>query len=217
MAVIGSRNDYGTFAIQLETGHHMRITGGPSRGRKITGPGGRENRDLRPPLVRMRKSLFSQIQNDLPGSRVLDLFAGTGTFGLEALSQGAREVLFVEKDPRTAQILERNIRDLGFRHQSRVVVADALSTVSGHHLPKTGAFEIVFIDPPFRFFESAEGTGEFRQKFVALMRSNFLDEQALVILRVPRRALETLELSPNKSKVYGRSVVAFFSKDEWEQ
>jgi 16S rRNA (guanine966-N2)-methyltransferase len=160
----------------------------------------------------MRQSLFSQLQGDMPGSRVLDLFAGTGAFGLEALSQGAREVVFVEQDRQTALILERNIRNLGFRHQSTVVVADALSSEALDTLPITETFSLVFVDPPFRIFENAEQTRDFGQQISSLLARDFLTDDSMMILRMPRRALENLGVSPMKSKVYGRSIIAFFSR-----
>jgi len=190
----------------------MRITGGPSRGRKIRRPGKAGNRDLRPPLVRMRKSIFSQLEATVPQSRILDLFAGTGSFGLEALSQGAREAVFVERDRSTAKVLEQNIRNLGFRHQSRVVVSDALSEWTLESLEDLPPFDVVFMDPPFRLFKTESEITRLKERLEAILHGPLLNVEGILVLRLPKRLDEVLCTSAAKTRVYGRSAVAFFDK-----
>lgn len=101
---------------------------------------------LRPTSDRARESLFNWLQPVLPGARVLDLFAGSGALGLEALSRGAREAVMVERDLGAADALQASVDRLDARDVATVVRADALPWL---RLPVLGRFDIVFVDPPF--------------------------------------------------------------------
>ncbi len=121
----------------------LRIIGGDYRRRLLPvldSPG------LRPTPDRVRETLFNWLTADLPGARVLDLFAGTGALGLEALSRGARQASFVERDPRVARQLEENLATLQADERGRVIVGDALAFLAGPPTPCS----LVFLDPPFR-------------------------------------------------------------------
>ncbi len=119
----------------------MRIIGGEHGGRRLRFP---DAEGLRPTADRVRETLFNWLQPRLPGGRCLDLFAGSGALGLEAASRGAGEVVMVERAPRVAEQLRRNVELLGLA-QVRVIQADALGWLSGDPLP----FDILFLDPPF--------------------------------------------------------------------
>lgn len=126
----------------------VRIIGGAWRGRRVTvvdAPG------LRPTGDRVRETLFNWLAPVLPGMRCLDLFAGTGALGLEALSRGAEEVCFVERQAAVGRALEESLRRLGSAN-GRVVTADALRFLSGPPQP----FDLVFLDPPFGDFDIGE-------------------------------------------------------------
>ncbi len=101
---------------------------------------------LRPTPDRVRETLFNWLQPALPGARVLDLFAGSGALGLEALSRGAREAWLVEQDPGQAESLRETVARLHAGDQAHVVRADALAWLRA---PMQGQFDIVFMDPPF--------------------------------------------------------------------
>lgn len=103
---------------------------------------------LRPTPDRVRETLFNWLALDMPGARVLDLFAGTGALGLEALSRGAASAVFVERDPRVAQSLVANLELLGAALRGRVQAADALAFLASP-LPAS-PFTLAFLDPPFR-------------------------------------------------------------------
>lgn len=120
----------------------MRIIGGSWRGRRIAIPKGTA---VRPTPDRVRETVFNWLAPELPGTLCLDLFAGTGAFGLEALSRGAREAWFVERDVALARALRSSIDTLGA--SARVVQADVLSVLRG---PAQRAFDVVFLDPPYR-------------------------------------------------------------------
>lgn len=121
----------------------VRIIGGRWRGTRLPVP---DLPGLRPTSDRARETLFNWLQSVLPGARVLDLFAGSGALGLEALSRGAREALLVERDPGLAESLRATIERLHAGDEAKPVRADALSLLRA---PLQGRFDIVFVDPPF--------------------------------------------------------------------
>lgn len=100
---------------------------------------------LRPTSERVRETLFNWLAPCIEGARCLDLFAGTGALGLEALSRGAREAVFVERSPLAADTLRRNIDELGTGNAT-VITGDALAYLASGI---EGEFDIVFLDPPF--------------------------------------------------------------------
>jgi 16S rRNA (guanine966-N2)-methyltransferase len=119
----------------------LRIIGGEWRGRKIRFP---PVAAIRPTPDRVRETLFNWLQGVTPGSRCLDLYAGSGALGLEALSRGAREVVFVDVEPAVKRHLDEMLKLLSC-DRGRVVQADALS-----FLPQPGElFDVIFLDPPF--------------------------------------------------------------------
>ena len=119
----------------------MRIIGGAWRGRRIRFPSVAE---LRPTPDRVRETLFNWLQGVIGDARCLDLFAGSGALGLEALSRGAREVVFVEHATEVAQALRASLATLGGT-AARVVGGDAFRFLAGSARP----FDVVFLDPPF--------------------------------------------------------------------
>lgn len=118
----------------------MRIIGGRWRGTKLAVP---DRPGLRPSSDRVRETLFNWLMPVLPGARVLDLFAGTGVLGLEALSRGAAQAVLVERDPGLAVALREAAAKLSA--PAEVHAADALAWLSGRH----DTFDLVFLDPPF--------------------------------------------------------------------
>ncbi|WP_027330055.1 16S rRNA (guanine(966)-N(2))-methyltransferase RsmD [Marinimicrobium agarilyticum] len=121
----------------------LRIIGGRWRGRKLSFPA---VEGLRPTGDRIRETLFNWLAPYLPDSRCLDLFAGSGALGLEALSRGAAEVVLLERDPGAARGLKQNLATLDSA-DGRVTEGDSLKWLANE--PAT-AFDMVFIDPPFQ-------------------------------------------------------------------
>ncbi len=119
----------------------LRIIGGEWRGRKIRFP---PVAAIRPTPDRVRETVFNWLQGVTPGSHCLDLYAGSGALGLEALSRGAREAVFVDVEPAVARHLQELLRELGCE-RGRVVQADACSFLDQVAVP----FDIIFLDPPF--------------------------------------------------------------------
>jgi 16S rRNA (guanine966-N2)-methyltransferase len=118
----------------------VRIIAGTWRGRKLSFPRGT---DVRPTPDRVRETLFNWLSGHLDAARCLDLYAGTGALGLEALSRGAREVVLVERDRALAAALQANVRLLGAN--AEVVVSDAERFLDRQPAP----FDVVFLDPPY--------------------------------------------------------------------
>ena len=121
-----------------------RIIGGSLRGSKLPF---KENRSIRPTEGKTKETLFNWLLNDLEGKTCLDMFAGTGSLGIEALSRGAKEVVFVEKQKKLADSLKTNLKRLQVYSSSQVLNANAFS-IDFDNLPYK--FDILFIDPPFR-------------------------------------------------------------------
>ncbi len=120
----------------------VRIIGGDWRGTRLPVA----DRDgLRPTADRVRETLFNWLQPVLPGARVLDLFAGTGALGFEAVSRGAREAVLVERDPQLAEGLRQLAAKLPGGERAQVVCADALAWLR----TAPGGFDLAFVDPPF--------------------------------------------------------------------
>jgi 16S rRNA (guanine966-N2)-methyltransferase len=121
----------------------VRIIAGEWRARKLEAPAGRTTR---PTTDRAREAWMSVLHPSLPDARVLDLFAGSGALGLEALSRGAAEATFVENDPRAIAALRKNLVTLGATDRATIVRADAVRFVK---TLTAGAFDIAFADPPY--------------------------------------------------------------------
>ena len=119
----------------------MRVITGKARGRKLREPAGM---NIRPTTDMVKESVFNIIQFKTEGARVLDLFAGTGQLGIEALSRGAEECVFVDKSEEALKLVRENLKITGLEDRARVVRGDSLS-----YLRSGEKFDIVFVDPPY--------------------------------------------------------------------
>jgi 16S rRNA (guanine966-N2)-methyltransferase len=117
----------------------LRVVAGQFKGRRLQAPRGTRTR---PTADRVREALFSML-GDVTGARVLDLYAGSGALGIEALSRGAASAVFVERDPQAVAAIERNLAAVGV--EAVVVRQDTLRYLAG----ADGPFELVFCDPPY--------------------------------------------------------------------
>ena len=119
----------------------MRVITGTARGRRLKELLGMETR---PTTDKVKESLFSIIQFDIEGRRVLDLFAGTGQLGIEALSRGAAEAVFVDRRPDAVRLVQENLALCGFTDRARVKSGDVLA-----YLKSGEKFDLIFLDPPY--------------------------------------------------------------------
>jgi 16S rRNA (guanine(966)-N(2))-methyltransferase RsmD len=117
----------------------MRIISGTSKGRKLVAP---RNYSLRPTSDRVKESIFNILQDEIEGKVVLDLFAGTGNLGIEALSRGAKKTIFVEKGRQALRLIQRNLTQFGLEERSEILPKDANQAIGilkqrGEPLPPT--------------------------------------------------------------------------------
>jgi len=186
----------------------MRVTGGKYRGMKLTGP---SHHGLRPMMDRIREALFNILAGFFVGGSVLDLFAGSGSLGIEALSRGAESVLFVEKDPRSLRVLRQNLRALQERGDwdgkegIRVRPGDVF-----HVLPRLQGegekFDLIFADPPFpadlwvKILEAVDG-------------NQVLAEDGLLVMQVRRDRIlpeRVGDLARRERRIYGETSLEFW-------
>jgi 16S rRNA (guanine966-N2)-methyltransferase len=123
----------------------MRIISGISKGRKLAPVHGR---GIRPTSDRVKESIFNILGGDLEGKVVLDLFAGTGNLGIEALSRGARRVLFVERGRQALYLIERNLSQCGMADRSEILPKDAMRAI-GVLNQRGEVFDLILMDPPY--------------------------------------------------------------------
>lgn len=128
----------------------MRIIAGQRRGHKFDGP--RPSTDIRPTSDLVRESLFNIVGALMPGRVAVDLFAGTGAIGLEALSRGAVRAVFVERDRESVSLIHRNIATLRYEDRAQVRLADAYRWARSYQ-PADPTPLAVFLDPPYREYE----------------------------------------------------------------
>ncbi len=125
----------------------MRVIAGTAKGRRLRVPAGLH---VRPSGARLRESAFGILEHRgaIEGARVLDLFAGTGALGIEALSRGAVSLVAVEQDRAVAKLLQSNVEHAGFTDRTRVLLQSAERAVA--QLPAGESFDLVLLDPPYR-------------------------------------------------------------------
>ncbi|MBI2408197.1 MAG: 16S rRNA (guanine(966)-N(2))-methyltransferase RsmD [Gemmatimonadetes bacterium] len=169
----------------------MRVIAGEWRGRPLVAPAGRSTR---PTTDRAREAWMSIIHPGLVGARVLDLFAGSGALGLEALSRGAAEATFVEDDPRALTALRKNVAALGAADRVTIVRADAVRFVKSLD---AGAFDIAFADPPYE------------KGLATAVAERWLDAPFAHILGVEHSPREPLPQGAD-SRRYGDTAITFY-------
>jgi 16S rRNA (guanine966-N2)-methyltransferase len=172
----------------------MRVVAGAHRGRTLRAPPGT---GTRPTADRVREALFSILGPVVDGARVLDLFAGSGALGIEALSRGAASATFVERDRRAAAAIRANLE--GLDADARVVVRDALAWLKSP--PPGAAFGLVFADPPY---DSAP-------RLAAALAERLppvVSEEALIVIESDKRNPLLLELPLADERSYGNTRIA---------
>jgi len=123
----------------------MRIISGTSKGRKLVTL---KSPSLRPTSDRVKESIFNILREEIEGGMVLDLFAGTGNLGIEALSRGAKKVIFVEKGRHALGLIQRNLAQFGLEEQSEILPTDANRAI-GILKQRGKTFDLIFMDPPY--------------------------------------------------------------------
>lgn len=150
----------------------MRVIAGKYKGRKLQSP---ENYDIRPTTDKAKEALFSILTEEIAGARVLDLFAGTGALGIEALSRGASECVFADSSRTSLRLIRGNLEHCGIGGEAKVMSGDFRKVLGGLY----GTFDIILLDPPYNkgLLEDA----------IELIRSQELLEDGGVIVCEHRR------------------------------
>jgi 16S rRNA (guanine966-N2)-methyltransferase len=172
----------------------VRIVAGRWRGRRISAPKGNS---VRPTLDRVREAWMSILQLDLPNSRVLDLYSGSGALGLEALSRGASSADFVEKDSKSLSALEQNIELLGAGDIATIYRTSALSFASelGDY-----DYDVVFADPPY-------ASGDSRK-----LATRWIERPFSRILSVEHAATDAMP-DGGVTRKYGSTAITFYRSE----
>lgn len=159
----------------------MRITGGEFGGRVLKTPRGDH---VRPTQDMVREALFSMLMADVPGARFLDLFAGTGSVGIEAMSRGASEVYWIEGDRGVAKTTLRNVSEIvGSDAEFRVVCSDVMRWIRS--VGRNMAFDIVFADPPYADAKQDGCDGGLVALADALAKGDVIARDGLLITEMP--------------------------------
>jgi 16S rRNA (guanine966-N2)-methyltransferase len=182
----------------------MRIVGGSWRGRRLSAPAGQHTR---PTADRVRQALFDMLlhapwggRQVLDGAVVLDVFAGTGALGLEALSRGAAEACFIENDPAALRILRANVAACGASQRAAVLSADALKLPPATARPAAG---LVFLDPPY-------GHDLVPRAVHHLRRTAHIAANAMIIAEIGREDVLNSECNLLAERTYGAARVTVF-------
>jgi 16S rRNA (guanine966-N2)-methyltransferase len=180
----------------------MRIIAGEFRGRKLLPP---EGDVTRPITDRVKQSLFDILTPQIEGSQVYDVFAGTGSMGLECLSRGAAKATFFEADFSALKRLAKNIETLAVKDQAKVVKGDLFRWFA---TTSTGAANLIFLDPPYRFLSEQP---EQLQRLAEQMRNHLLPDGLVVFRHDAKDALSLPALNVVDTREYGGMTLEFLT------
>jgi 16S rRNA (guanine966-N2)-methyltransferase len=179
----------------------MRIISGSQKGHRIS-PGKKAR--MRPTSDKARECVFNVLREEVSGKRVLDLFAGAGGLGLEALSRGAQSVTFVDASSQSINVLKKNLETLKLKDRSTIIKIDGLKALK--KLPQS--FNLIFADPPY-------GKGYAQQIVNSLIPSHVLEDGGIFVLEHHKK--ETFSCTEDKlfilkQKRFGDTVISFLLK-----
>jgi len=167
----------------------MRVTGGAWRSRRLRGPS--KDQKLRPTPDAMRERCFAILGNTIVGARVLDLFAGTGAVGIEALSRGAASTVFVEAHRRAAKLITFNLESLGIERERGLILIRSAARAITELERGSRKFDLIWADPPFEIW--SEGL----DALVSAVKAGLTTEDTTLCLECPAEAEVAEALPPN--------------------
>ena len=184
----------------------MRVIGGQAKGRLLKAPPGLQ---VRPTPAKVKEAMFAILGNQITDARILDLFAGTGSIGIEALSRGAKHVDFVEHHIASLKTLSANLERCGFMKQASIH-RDNVSHFLMRAPRSIETFDIIFVDPPYH-------TGILSKILPLLSRGGIITQTSLLIIEHFHKS--TLpnhigHLNSIRAERYGDTVISFYSKME---
>lgn len=169
----------------------VRIISGAYKGRRLTTPGGKTH----PMGERERIALFNMIGPFLGGARVLDAFSGSGALGIEALSRGAEEVVFIEKSREAVKVLNKNLEEVG-------AVSATVYTMKVSDYTSDAQFDVILADPPYDNYNASD----------ILHLAEFIGEFGMLALSHPGEAPEIPGLSLDKTRKYAGATISIYVK-----
>lgn len=187
----------------------MRIIGGEKKGTRLF-----DIKGIRPTADKVREAIFNVLGDSVKGASVLDIFAGTGAMGLEALSRGAAYVVFVENSPAVARVTERNVTKLGYKERSRLIHASA-SGLKRFLEEESHQFSLIFMDPPYRYSERIAPGRKVYELIKALGQEEKILSEALLVLEHRKNAKVAREISAfhiQDQRRYGDTAISIFVK-----
>ncbi len=181
----------------------MRVIAGENKGAILeTIP----SRKTRPTLGRVKEALFSMLGDQVIDAEVLDLFAGSGSLGIEALSRGAKNVMFIDNNPKCIRIIRKNLNKFGLDVKGSAYVRDACKTIN-FLASENKKFDIVLMDPPYN-------TDELEKIMNNTHLKDILNSGAVLVIEHSKRNTppypNTKELCPVKSRRYGDTVLSIY-------
>lgn len=180
----------------------MKIISGKYKGRVLEGF---DIAGTRPTMDRVKESLFAMIQSYLEDATVLDLFAGSGNLGIEALSEGAKEIYLVDKNKKACQVIKRNINKIGIE-ASDIFCGDYKSALKKYQ-EQSIKFDIIFLDPPYQT-DLVKKSMEVIEKYELLSKNGIIVAESNTLDKI----IYSDKLEIVKSKKYGDKVVAILKK-----
>ncbi len=182
----------------------MRVIAGSARRLKLKTLDGL---DTRPTQDIIKETLFNMIQMEVPGSRFLDLYAGSGSIGIEALSRGASEAVFIENNRRAVSIIKENLESTHLADRAHVITGDVIVGLS--QIEKKGSFHFIYLDPPYK--------KELEKKVLAYLKdSRLVSPETVIILEASRDTdisyIPDLGFTIQKEKLYRANMHIFLSK-----
>lgn len=180
----------------------MKIISGKYKGRVLEGF---DIAGTRPTMDRVKESLFAMIQSYLEDATVLDLFAGSGNLGIEALSEGAKEIYLVDKNKKACQVIKRNINKIGIE-ASDIFCGDYKSALEKYQ-EQSIKFDIIFLDPPYQT-DLVKKSMEVIEKYELLSKNGIIVAESNTLDKI----IYSDKLEIVKSKKYGDKVVAILKK-----
>lgn len=175
--------------------------GGSARGKKLLGPMGFK---FRPATGRVKEFIFSYLGDEVEGARVLDLFCGTGSLGIEALSRGAKEIIFVDKSLQSVKLLKKNLENCGFTDRARIFRKDTFRLLRRMGI-EGEEFDLILADPPFK--------DSLRDRIVsAVDENNLIKQEGFLILEHEFHDPDLREHSMKlvKQRRFGHCVVSVY-------
>ncbi|MDX5683031.1 16S rRNA (guanine(966)-N(2))-methyltransferase RsmD [Clostridioides difficile] len=183
----------------------MRVISGKARGLKLNTP---KNEDVRPTTDRVKESPFNMINSYIMESEVLDLFAGTGSLGIECLSRGAKSCTFVDISKESIDIVKSNIKKARVESESIILNLDFKTAIDKLKL-QNSKFDIIFMDPPYyknMFIEAIE----------KIDNSNLLNEDGIIVVEHDTNDLfpdKICKLEKTRDKKYGNTTLTFYKME----